>query len=222
MGSARLVLFGPPGAGKGTQALYLRDYLGIPHISSGDLFRYHLKQGTRLGLRASEYINKGLLVPDDVTIEIMIDKLFTLQPTDGFLLDGFPRTEYQARILSDHLTTKSKNIDKVIYIDVPVTELVRRLSNRYICRECQAPQKANHENYSSSSLCALCGGELYQRPDDSEKHVTTRIDVYQRETVPVLDFYNSHDLVITIDGTGPIECINKRVKRELKEYLNEP
>ena len=221
MGSARLVLFGPPGAGKGTQALYLRDYLGIPHISSGDLFRYHLEQGTPLGLRTSEYINKGLLVPDDVTIEIILDKLLTLQPTDGFLLDGFPRTEFQARTLSDHLTTKSKNIDKVIYIDVPVTELVRRLSSRFICRDCQAPQQAIHESNSSASRCPLCGGELYQRPDDSEKNVTTRIDVYQRETVPVLDFYHSNNLVITINGTGPIVCINKRVKRELKQYFNE-
>ena len=116
-GSVRLVLFGPPGAGKGTQALYLRDYLGVPHISSGDLFRAHLQQKTPLGNQASEYINQGLLVPDEVTIEIILDKLLTLEPTDGFLLDGFPRTEYQARILSESLTTKSKNIDKVIYID---------------------------------------------------------------------------------------------------------
>ena len=218
MGSARLVLFGPPGAGKGTQALYLRDYLNVPHISSGDLFRYHLQQKTPLGIQASEYINKGLLVPDNVTIEIVLDKLLDLHPTDGFLLDGFPRTEYQARILSEKLTTKSKDIDKVIYIDVPITELVRRLSNRYICSDCQAPLQLNP---SEPKICSLCGGELYQRSDDNTDSVNTRLDVYQRETIPVLDFYRSQDLVITIDGTGPINCINKRVQRHIENWLTQ-
>ena len=217
-GSVRLVLFGPPGAGKGTQALYLRDYLGVPHISSGDLFRAHLQQKTPLGNQASEYINQGLLVPDEVTIEIILDKLLTLQPTDGFLLDGFPRTEYQARILSESLTTKSKNIDKVIYIDVPIDELIKRLSNRYICSDCQAPQNVNP---SDSETCTLCGGELYQRADDNMSSVTTRLDVYQRETIPVLDFYRSQDLVITIDGTGPINCINKRVQSQIEKWLTQ-
>ena len=217
-GSVRLVLFGPPGAGKGTQALYLRDYLGVPHISSGDLFRAHLQQKTPLGNQASEYINQGLLVPDEVTIEIILDKLLTLQPTDGFLLDGFPRTEYQARILSESLTTKSKNIDKVIYIDVPIDELIKRLSNRYICSDCQAPQNLNP---SDSKTCTVCGGELYQRDADNMSSVTTRLDVYQRETIPVLDFYRSQDLVITIDGTGPINCINKRVQSQIEKWLTQ-
>ena len=218
MGSVRLVLFGPPGAGKGTQALYLRDYLAVPHISSGDLFRYHLQQKTHLGIQASEYINQGLLVPDKVTIEIILDKLLNLQPTDGFLLDGFPRTEYQARILSENLATKSKNIDRVIYIDVPITELVRRLSNRYICSDCQAPQQVNP---LEPKKCSLCGGELYQRADDNTDSINTRLDVYERETVPVLDFYRSQDLVITIDGTGSINCINKRVQRQIEDLLSQ-
>ena len=217
-GSVRLVLFGPPGAGKGTQALYLRDYLDVPHISSGDLFRYHLQQKTRLGIQASEYINQGLLVPDEITIEIILDKLLALQPTNGFLLDGFPRTEYQARILSENLSTKSKNIDKVMYIDVPNAELVRRLSNRYICSDCQAPERSNP---SESKACSLCGGELYQRADDNMDSVNTRLDVYQRETVPVLNFYRSQDLVITIDGTGPINCINKRVQSQIDNWLTQ-
>ena len=218
MGSVRLVLFGPPGAGKGTQALYLRDYLNVPHISSGDLFRYHLQQKTPLGIQASEYINKGLLVPDKVTIEIVLDKLLDLHPTDGFLLDGFPRTEYQARILSEKLTTKSKNIDKVIYINVPITELVRRLSNRYICSDCQAPQQVKP---LEPKKCSLCGGELYQRADDNTDSINTRLDVYERETLPVLDFYRSQDLVITIDGTGSIDCINKRVQRQIEDLLSQ-
>ena len=218
MGAVRLVLFGPPGAGKGTQALYLRDYLNVPHISSGDLFRYHLQQKTPLGIQASEYINKGLLVPDKVTIEIVLDKLLDLHPTDGFLLDGFPRTEYQARILSENLSTKSKNIDKVIYIDVPNAELVRRLSNRYICSDCQAPQQVNP---LESKTCSLCDGELYQRADDNTDSINTRLDVYERETVPVLDFYRSQDLVVTIDGTGSINCINKRVQRQIHDLLNQ-
>ena len=218
MGSVRLILFGPPGAGKGTQALYLREYLDVPHISSGDLFRYHLQQKTTLGIQASEYINQGLLVPDEITIEIILDKLLTLKPTDGFLLDGFPRTEYQAQILSERLTTKSKNIDKVIYIDVPIDELIRRLANRYICIDCQAPQQLNP---SEAKTCSLCGGELYQRADDNTDSVTTRLDIYQRETVPVLDFYRSQDLVITIDGTGPINCINKRVQTQIENLLTE-
>ena len=219
MNSMRLILFGPPGAGKGTQAIYLRDYLNVPHISSGDLFRSHLQERTPLGLRAAEYINSGQLVPDDITIDIILDKILDIPRSIGFLLDGFPRTELQAQILSDHLNTHDKNIDKVIYINVPTSELIRRLSNRYICRKCQAPQQSSNEFNCETNRCPFCDGELYQRTDDSEESVTTRINVYQQETMPVLDYYRSQDLVMTIDGLGTVKSVTGRVKKELDNFL---
>lgn len=237
------MLFGAPGAGKGTQAQLLKERLGVPHISSGDLFRHHLRQGTPLGLQAAQYINQGLLVPDAVTIDIILEKVMSVPAVDGFILDGFPRNLNQAEALEDALARQSWGLDKVIYINVPEPELVRRLGGRFTCRQCQAPHtipdaeveaapspglegpspSSEGRSAPSTSLrtgfrpthspprCDKCGGELYQRDDDNPTAVRRRIEVYQRETMPLLDFYHERGLLVDIPGVGSIDSVNRRV-----------
>jgi len=201
----RLVLFGPPGAGKGTQAHLLRDKLNLAHISSGDLFRNNLNNKTPLGLKAAEYMNQGQLVPDEVTIDIVLDKVLSLNSAEGFILDGFPRNRNQAEVLEKALTQRSRNIDKVVHIDVSQEELVRRLGGRYICRDCQAPHNVNAmDSTQKDPKCEQCGGELYQREDDRSEAVQRRIQVYNDETVPVLDFYRERDLLLDVSGLNTV------------------
>ena len=208
----RLVLFGPPGAGKGTQAHLLRDKLNLAHISSGDLFRNNLNNKTPLGLKAAEYMNQGQLVPDEVTIDIVLDKVLSLNSAEGFILDGFPRNRNQAEVLEKALTQRSRNIDKVVHIDVSQEEVVRRLSGRYICRDCQAPHSVDAMNLSQNDTkCAQCGGEIYQREDDIAEAVQKRIQVYHDETVPVLDFYRDRDLLLDVSGLNSVEKVNQDV-----------
>jgi len=201
----RLVLFGPPGAGKGTQAHLLRDKLNLAHISSGDLFRNNLNNKTPLGLKAAEYMNQGQLVPDEVTIDIVLDKVLSLNSAEGFILDGFPRNRNQAEVLEKALTQRSRNIDKVVHIDVSQEELVRRLGGRYICRDCQAPHNINAmDSTQKDPKCEQCGGELYQREDDRSEAVQRRIQIYNDETVPVLDFYRERDLLLDVSGLNTV------------------
>jgi adenylate kinase len=207
----RLVLFGAPGAGKGTQAQLLNQQLGIPHISSGDLFRHHLRGGTPLGLRAAQYINQGVLVPDEVTIDIVLEKVMSVPREGGFILDGFPRNLNQAQALEEALAHQSLGLDKIIYINVPEAELTRRLGGRFTCRQCQAPHTITHPDTGATLRCQRCGGELYQRPDDNPVAVQTRIQVYQKETLPLLDFYQRRGLLVDIPGVGSIEAVNQRV-----------
>jgi adenylate kinase len=213
--SIRLVLFGPPGAGKGTQAQLLKDRLGIPHISSGDLFRHHLREGTELGQRAAEYINQGRLVPDEVTIGIILDEVLGLPDEKGFILDGFPRTTDQAKALEEALKTQSRPIDKVMFINVPEEELLKRLGGRYICRNCQAPH--NNVNGVEAARCTNCGGELYQREDDRPEAVKQRIQVYRDETLPVMEFYRERGLLADVPGVGSVECIQQRILDALSQ-----
>ena len=202
----RLVLFGPPGAGKGTQAQLLRDRLNVTHISSGDLFRHHLGQGTPLGLRAKEYMNKGELVPDEVTIDIILDKVMSIPDNEGFILDGFPRNPNQAQVLEKKLSDESRNLDKVVHIDVSEPELLRRLGGRYICRACQAPH-----SMGEGKKCDQCGGELYQRDDDAPAAVKKRLEVYNEETTPVLGFYRKRGVLVDISGDNTVDEVNKQV-----------
>jgi adenylate kinase len=220
LSSLRLVLFGPPGAGKGTQAQLLKERLGISHISSGDLFRYHLREGTDLGQRAAEYINQGLLVPDEVTIDIILDQVLALSDEDGFILDGFPRTTSQAVALQEALQGRSRELDKVVFINVPEEELVRRLGGRFTCPQCHAPYTLSVSGQDTDLKCERCGGQLYQRPDDRPEAVRQRIEVYQRETVPVLDFYRNRGLLADIHGVGSVECVNRRVLAALGQNLD--
>lgn len=205
----RLVLFGPPGAGKGTQAQLLRDRLKVVHISSGDLFRCHLGKGTALGLRVKEYINKGELVPDDVTLEIILDKVMSIPDDEGFILDGFPRTTHQADALEKKLAAESRILDKVVHLDVSEPELLRRLGGRYICRSCRAPHAIGEGE--EGKKCDNCGGELYQRDDDAPVAVKKRIEVYNEQTIPVLDFYRDRGVLVDISGDGTVDEVNKQV-----------
>ncbi len=205
----RLVLFGPPGAGKGTQAQLLRDRLKVAHISSGDLFRHHLGQGTPLGLRAKEYMNKGELVPDEVTIDIMLDKIMSIPEDEGFILDGFPRNPNQASELEKKLIGESRDLDKVIHIEVSEPELLRRLGGRYVCRACQAPHSIG--TGEEGKKCDQCGGELYQRDDDAPAAVQKRIEVYNAETTPVLGFYRERGVLVDISGDQTVDEVNKQV-----------
>lgn len=216
-----MVLFGPPGAGKGTQAQLLRDRWQVVHISSGDLFRSHLQEESPLGLKAAEFMNQGLLVPDEVTIDIVLDKVLSLAAKEGFILDGFPRNTNQAQVLEEALKLRSRGLDKVVHIDLPEEELVRRLGGRFSCRQCQAaPHNADLRPVDGGSQgasegedpkCQQCGGELYQRVDDSPDAVARRIEVYLRETMPVLDFYRNRDLLVDVAGSGTIQIVNERV-----------
>ncbi|MEK7807231.1 MAG: adenylate kinase [Chloroflexota bacterium] len=206
-----MVLFGPPGAGKGTQAKLLAEQLEVCHISSGDLFRRHLQEGTPLGLRASEYMNRGLLVPDKVTIDIVLDRVLSLAAEAGFILDGFPRNPNQAKTLEKALKRDSRGLDKVVHIDVSELELVRRLGGRYTCRRCHAPNSVSLGGQTADGNCLHCGGELYQRPDDTPEAVVRRFQVYRTETVPVLGFYRTRGLLADIPGEGSVESVNRRV-----------
>jgi adenylate kinase len=183
----------------------LRDELNLAHISSGDLFRNNLNNKTPLGLKAAEYMNQGQLVPDEVTIDIVLDKVLSLNSAEGFILDGFPRNRNQAEVLEKALTQRSRNIDKVVHIDVSQEELVRRLGGRYICRDCQAPHNINAmDSTQKDPKCEQCGGELYQREDDRSEAVQRRIQVYNDETVPVLDFYRERDLLLDVSGLNTV------------------
>ncbi|MYC30802.1 MAG: adenylate kinase [Chloroflexi bacterium] len=205
----RMALFGPPGAGKGTQAQLLKERLEIAHISSGDLFRFHLKEGTALGKKASEFMSQGLLVPDDLVIEMVLGKVNELGAESGFILDGFPRTREQAIALDRALLEDSRGLDKALLVDVPQDELVRRLGGRFICRNCQAPFSLEPSQFEAPPSCSFCGGELYQRDDDRAEAIQVRIGVYQEQTKPVLDFYRQQGLLAEISGVGPVDEINR-------------
>ena len=213
----KLVLFGPPGAGKGTQAQLLKDRLGIEHVSSGDLFRHHLSNGTELGELARGYMNQGALVPDEVTIGMVIDRIGQIASADGFMLDGFPRNTNQAEALETALKERGQNIDCVIHIQVDDDELVRRLSNRYICRKCQRPYTRDATTGAAPARCHDCpdGGDIYQRDDDTPEAVGNRLAVYHQETAPVLGFYQERGLLADIPGDGDIESVNQSVLQAL-------
>ena len=211
----RLVLFGPPGAGKGTQAQLLKERLKVCHISSGDLFRHHLGHGTPLGLQAQEYMNRGELVPDEVTIDIVLQKVMAIPDDEGFILDGFPRNPNQAQELEKALVGRSRNLDKVVHIDVPRPELLRRLGGRFVCRGCQAPNAICEGEDIASKRCGRCGGELYQREDDNPRAVKRRIEVYYEETLPVLGFYRTRGVLVEVPGDDTVEKVNYQVMEAL-------
>ena len=207
----RLVLFGPPGAGKGTQAQLLKDQLGIEHISSGDLFRHHLSNGTQLGELARGYMNRGALVPDEVTIGMVLERIETLAAGQGFMLDGFPRNTNQAGALDEAMAQRGERIDRVVHISVGDEELIRRLSNRYICRNCQKPFTRDPVSGAPPQECDECGneGDIYQRDDDTPDAVANRLAVYHRETAPVLDFYRDNGLLTDIRGDSAVDTVNR-------------
>jgi adenylate kinase len=206
----RLVLVGPPGAGKGTQAQFLSLHFAIPHISTGDIFRANLKDGTPLGLEAKGYMDRGELVPDSVTNEMVRDRLSKDDLANGFLLDGFPRNVAQAEVLRAILADKKTPLDAVLELAVDTAEIVLRLSGRRVCRNCGKVWHLEFEKPSNPNLCDICQGELYQRDDDKEDVVTRRLEVYQEQTAPIIAFYRTEGLLITISAVGSVSDITDR------------
>ncbi len=204
----RVVLLGPPGAGKGTQAGRLAGSLNVTKAASGELLREHQKRGTELGKLARSYMDKGVLVPDDVTIPMVAEWINASEQSEGFVLDGFPRNIAQADALGTEVAERG-GIDRVLYINVPEEELLRRLSGRWICRNCQS---AYHEEFSpplSAEECDRCGGELYQRADDKPDAVRTRIEVYLEETQPLIGYYSPAGILREVAGDAPIDDVGQ-------------
>ena len=211
-----VVLLGAPGAGKGTQASVLTAELGMVHVASGDLFRRALQEQTELGLLAKSYMEKGGLVPDEVTINMVLERIRKPDCAGGVLFDGFPRTLSQARALDDKLSAEGRAIDRAVYIEVPEEELVKRLSGRWICRNCQTPYHEVSSPPRVAGKCDACGGELYQRADDREETVRERLKVFLSQTLPIVDYYEKQSKVIRVDGNGRIEDVSAVMLRLLR------
>lgn len=197
----RTVLLGPPGAGKGTQAVGIAKKYNIPHISTGDIFRKNIKEGTELGVKAKGYMDKGDLVPDDLVIEIATTRLLEDDCKNGFLLDGFPRTVYQAEKLDTFLKAHDQKLDIVINLEVGNEELIRRLTGRRVCKSCGAGYHIVSMQPKKEGICDICGGELIQRSDDTENTVVNRIEVYETQTAPLIGYYDNAGVIANIDGT---------------------
>jgi len=211
-----LIMLGPPGAGKGTQAALLAERLGTPHVATGDLFREALREETELGLTAKAYMNRGELVPDEVTIAMVRERLQRPDCDNGVILDGFPRTIEQAEALQALLAEQNKKIDAALFIDAAEDELVRRLSSRWTCRNCQAVYNVISNPPREEGRCDVCGGELYQRADDVPETVRNRIQVYRQQTSPLIDYYRDKGLLITIKSEGGIERVQEKILEALQ------
>ncbi|WP_407837685.1 adenylate kinase [Streptomyces sp. DSM 116496] len=214
----RIVLVGPPGAGKGTQATVLAETLSIPHISTGDLFRANISQKTELGQRAQAYMSKGDLVPDQVTIDMAKDRMEQPDAANGFLLDGFPRNVSQAEALDEILKAQGIKLDAVLDLEVEEDEVVKRIAGRRTCRKDN--KHIFHVDYAApktEGVCDACGGELYQREDDSEATVRNRLDVYHTQTEPIIDFYKAQGLLVTIPALGEVKDVTQRAMDALKK-----
>ena len=210
------IIIGPPGAGKGTQATILAEKCKIPHISSGNIFRENLQNRTELGKRAKEYMDKGELVPDDITIQMVINRLSQQDCENGALLDGFPRTPLQAEALSAFLAEKGKQIEAVLLIEVPAEELIDRLSGRWTCK---AEGHVYHLKYNppkKDGICDIDGSPLYQRDDDKRETVEQRIKVYKDQTAPLVEYYESKGLLKKVDGSKTIEEVNSALMNAIK------
>ena len=202
----RVILLGPPGAGKGTQASRIAESLSVPKVASGDLFRDHQARDTELGRLARTYMERGDLVPDDVTIRMVMEWVEAHEGEGGFLLDGFPRTLAQAEAL-DREMVESGGIDRALYINVNTEELFRRLAGRWICRSCQTPYHEQSSPPAVAGECDRCGGELYQRDDDNAEAVQKRLGVFFKETEPLVQFYREAGILREVDGVGTVDGV---------------
>lgn len=211
-----IVLIGAPGAGKGTQASIITKDLDLVHIASGDLFRQAINQGTPLGLQVKPFLETGKLVPDEITVQMVLERLLANDIEVGAVLDGFPRNLEQAKILDKSLADYGKAIDQAVYIKVSEQELVKRLSGRWICRNCQTPYHLISAPPKLSGKCDRCGGELYQRADDTPSTVRERLATYFDQTVPLIDYYRETDRLREVDGEGEVDDVGNRVITALR------
>ena len=212
----RTILLGPPGAGKGTQAETIVKEFSIPHISTGDIFRYNIKEGTALGKKAKEYMDQGLLVPDELTIELVKDRLLQSDCQNGFLLDGFPRTIAQADALGSALKSMNQALDCVINIVVSSDLLINRAVGRRVCKDCGQTYHMTFNRPIKEGICDKCKGELMQRKDDTEETVSKRISVYREQTEPLIEYYTKKGIIVNIDGEKPIDEVSKSIVASLR------
>lgn len=211
-----VILLGPPGAGKGTQAELLIEKYRIPHISTGDIFRAAVKEGTPLGVKAKEYLESGQLVPDEIVVGIVAERLQQADCQNGFLLDGFPRTVPQADALEEFLNGLNKKVTAVINIEVDFGVLMARLTGRRVCRNCGAIYHIQNKREKSPGKCDQCGGEIYQRDDDLPETVQKRLQVYQQQTEPLIKYYQTKGLLISFDGQEPVKVLFEKICQALE------
>jgi len=212
----RLILVGPPGAGKGTQAVALAAHYKIPHISTGDIFRANLKNGTELGKQAQSFMDRGELVPDSVTNEMVKDRLGNSDVANGFLLDGFPRNTNQAEVLDVILKDKKMPLDAALELSIDNSEIIRRLSGRRTCRNCSATFHKDFEKPKVDGVCDKCNGELYQREDDKEEVITRRLEIYAHQTEPIISYYKKAGILKKMSAVGDVAEITQKVIALLK------
>jgi adenylate kinase len=214
----RLVLVGPPGAGKGTQAQFIAAQLAVPKISTGDIFREHVSQGTELGMAAKKYMETGDLVPDEVTIAMVRERLGEDDATDGFLLDGFPRNVPQAETLDEILADMGSALNVVLELVVDDEEVIRRLSGRRTCRNCGHIWHVDFDPPREEGICDICGGDLFQRDDDLPETVRHRLEVYYEQTSPLVGYYAEHGILVGIDAMGPVDDVTDRAIAALRPF----
>ena len=203
----RIIMLGAPGAGKGTQAAQIAEKFHIPHISTGDIFRANLKQGTPLGLKAKEYMDQGLLVPDDLTCDLVVDRIAQPDAADGYVLDGFPRTIPQAEALTKALEERAEKIDFAIDVEVPDDNIINRMDGRRACAKCGATYHIVFNPTKQEGICDSCGGELILRDDDKPETVKKRLNVYHEQTQPLIEYYTAAGVLREVDGTQDIDKV---------------
>lgn len=201
----KIIMLGAPGAGKGTQAKMIAEKYGVPHVSTGDIFRANIKNGTELGKEAKQYMDQGLLVPDELTVRILLDRVAQDDCKNGYVLDGFPRTIPQAEVLDSELSKLGDHIDYAIDVDVPDENIIKRMSGRRACLTCGATYHIEHVPPKTEGICDKCGSELVLRDDDKPETVKNRLNVYHEQTQPLIDFYTNKGVLKTVDGTLPME-----------------
>ncbi len=208
-----LILLGPPGAGKGTQAALVSQQAGVAHVATGDLFRENIRNQTELGVQAKAFVDKGALVPDELTVRMLLDRLDRPDTQKGALLDGFPRTVEQARALDEALKQRAQAVDKVLYINVGEEEVVRRLAGRWTCRNCGAVYHQVFSPPKEAGKCDQCGGELYQRDDDKPETVRNRLSVYTQQTAPLIDYYAKQGKLLEVNGEQEAGSVGRDLLR---------